>query len=243
MPVVQSPIPVASARPGIVVLAVLVWTSLACGGLGVDAEEVSAPAPVVAEPAVISPRFFYQPGPAGLETARFSRWKAGDRVFVASDGANLRSQPNTKGEVVTKLRLGEELEVLGEAGEPEVLIGRRNVWYRVRSRVGAEGYLFGAIVSPVRVPTFRGDEVEQVAVVSFSPTFGPRLRAWSPPDGPVSALDAEPPERYASGGTLSARAEGSRIVVSTCSEGSCRDVVFGFSGGQLAQLEPPPPPK
>lgn len=199
--------------------------------------------PAVPVPTVVSPRFFYLPGPTGVDTARYSKWDTGDTLYVGVDGANLRAEGSTKGEVVTKLRLGEELEILEPAGEPVVLIGRRNVWYHVRMRTGIEGYLFGAIISPVRVSVFKDDEVAHVGVVTFSPGFGPRVRAWAPPDGEIQSLDAEPPERYAAGGTLAARAEGATLVVSTCTDGSCQDVTFGWRNQELQQLDPPPPPK
>lgn len=223
-------------------MAACVWIVLGCAGL--DGASPDPPEEVeIAPRPVLSPRFFYLPGPAGVETARFSKWSPGDRLFVGVDGANLRADATTASEVVTKLRLAEEVEVMAAEGESTVLIGRRNTWYRIRTRVGAEGYLFGAILSPIRVSTFEGDDVAQVAVVTFSPTYGPRLRAWTPPDGAIQALDAEPPERYADGGTISARTEGSSIVVSTCSDADCQDITFGWRDGELTQLDPPPPPK
>ncbi len=190
-----------------------------------------------------SPRFFYTPGLSGVADATYSRWEAGERLFVGVDGTNLRAEPTVDSEVVTKLTLGTEVEVLGQASEPEEVVARRNVWYRIRARTGEEGHLFGALLSPLRVtmPSAGGEDL--VAVVTFSPDFGPRVRAWAPPEGTVYAVDARPPELFAGGGVLEAKPVPQGIEVELCDPASnrCNVAVLAVSGGEFVQLSPPLP--
>ena len=223
--------------------------SLACAGLPTEfqfpvAEPPPPPAEPVSEPAP-TPSFFYIPGSRGVADASYSAWKPGDRVFVAADATNLRSKPSIQGEVVDQLDLGVEVEILASAGDAVELIGRRNVWYQIRTRTGTEGFLFGAVLSPLRVALEApGRSEPYVAVVSFSPAFGPRVRLWDAPDGPVFALDARPPETFAGGGTLRAEATSEGILVTLCdpSSNKCHEAVLGMPGGELTQIRPSVPP-
>ncbi|MBX2803944.1 MAG: SH3 domain-containing protein [Myxococcales bacterium] len=224
--------------------------SLACAGmpefpdlaaLGNDA------APDAEEPptASVQPElaYFYFPGGAGVDNANFSRWSVGDALFVGVDDSNLRTAPSTKGDVIDKLRLGREVEILGEAGEPMVLTGRLNIWYRVRAKGGPEGYLYGSVLSPLRVPLFQpGSDTPQVAVVTFNQAFGPRVRWWHAPGGKVHERDAEPVEAY-TGGVMTAVAEpaasGEQLVISQCdpSSNQCVQARMALHGEELVQLE------
>ena len=48
--------------------------------------------------------------------------------------SRLRTEASTKGDIVGQQRLGLDAEVLEVASEPQVISGRRNVWYKVRMR-------------------------------------------------------------------------------------------------------------
>ena len=234
-------------KAGPAALAVAGLFVLACGGLELPlptAPPEPDPVEVVPEPEVEVPRFYYVRGAAGVEDASFSQWKPGDRLFIGVDATNLRGAPEVGDNIVEKLDLGVEVEVVEVASEPVVLIGRRNAWYKIRTRTGTEGYLFGSVLSPLRVALYDGGtDKPRVGVITFSQEFGPRLRAWAPPDGPVFALDALPVEVFATGGTLSADSTDDAVTVTLCDPATnrCSEGIFGYRGGELVQLSPPVP--
>lgn len=151
------------------------------------------------------PKLLYVPGEQGVDDARFTRWKAGDRLFVGVDGANLRASAPA-GEVLAELPLAAEVVVVAPVGEPTVVIGRRNVWYRVKAGE-REGVLFGSLLTPFgghaaevepgpESWVFR-DRPDWAAV--FSPDFLPRIRYRE--GGDVKEVDLQPTTRFR-GGTL-----------------------------------------
>ncbi|HHO51331.1 MAG TPA: SH3 domain-containing protein, partial [Deltaproteobacteria bacterium] len=162
-----------------------VVVSLACGGVPVAPPPVPvpvAPQPPPAPPAPVAPTFYYMPGTLGIDDASYAPWSPGDILYVGVHNSRLRSGPSTDTEIVDKLWLGIGVEILRAVGQPEVLTGRRNVWYQIRTTESQEtGYLFGALLSPLRVPLWRqGLDEPQITVVTFSPRFEPRVRLWLP---------------------------------------------------------------
>jgi hypothetical protein len=70
-------------------------------------------------------------------------------LYVTIDGWKLRSKPSLKGEVITKLKLNEEVFFLNKKSEKqeEISLGYEKVtdyWVKVRTKSGKEGWVFGA---------------------------------------------------------------------------------------------------
>ncbi|MEN0062870.1 MAG: SH3 domain-containing protein [Myxococcota bacterium] len=209
------------ARPLLVgMVGALFATSLACAGL--LPETPSLPEP---EPRVVEDKeeliYFYVPGDREVDDARFSEWEVGNRLYVGVHDVNLRESENTSSSVIRTLPLGMQVEIL-EAGPVQVLTQRRNQWYRVRTPLSVEGWVFGAVLSPVRVMLPGSQGGDAPAVITFNPDFGPRVRVRDPSAGEVGrewSLDVEPTSEFV-GGVLTATEEpvgnDSQLVIEQC---------------------------
>ena len=70
---------------------------------------------------------------------------------LAVNGLNMRSQPESKSRVVTKVPYGKQVEIL-EKTDNELQLGWvQDNWYKVRFR-GREGYIFGGYLSRLNAP-------------------------------------------------------------------------------------------
>ncbi len=236
---------------------------LACSG-GTESEVGSttpapdpapAPEPEVEPDAPLEDGYAYLPGPdGGAEGARFSRFSVGQAVFAGVDDANLRPEPGSK-ELVATLPLGSEVEIVASVGEPATVIGRRNLWYRIRAEVDdqpVQGVIFGSILTPYGGHEWlsEGDEQMRRWGVTFSPEGKPRLRVERF-DGEVATLDLEVTDRFA-GGSLEAEAGGfgdfeSQFTAQLCrldggEAPACSSGTARWDGdGALAQVTPKDP--
>ena len=70
---------------------------------------------------------------------------------LAVNGLNMRSQPESKSRVVTKVPYAKQVEIL-EKTDHELQLGWvQDNWYKVRFR-GREGYIFGGYLSELNAP-------------------------------------------------------------------------------------------
>ncbi len=198
--------------------------TLGCAGL------LPAETPTLPEPGPVPDDdmlYFYVPGEHDVEDAKFAEWKRGDELFIGVHDVNLRSEPDTSSVVLRTLPLGMKVSIL-DGGRTEVLTQRRNKWYRVRTPVQVEGWVFGAVLSPVRVMLQGAQGGEAPAVVTFSPEFAPRVRVRDPyrgESGKEWSLDVKPTDEFV-GGVLTASAEpvgnDKQLVVEQCDAASGR---------------------
>lgn len=203
---------------------VLFATSLACAGLIPEAPKLPEPAPEPVDDRDLM--YFYVPGDNETADARFAEWEQGDRLFIGVHDVNLREGGETDAGIIRTLPLGMEVQILS-VGDAEVLTQRRNRWYQVRTPLN-EGWVFGAVLSPVRVmlPGTHGGEAP--AVVTFSPNFGPRVRVRDPSfgeEGRTWSLDVAPTDEFV-GGVLTAAVEpvgnDQQLVVEQCDSATSR---------------------
>ncbi|MEZ4318759.1 MAG: SH3 domain-containing protein [Myxococcota bacterium] len=237
---------------------VLVLTAalvLACGGGGTEAPPQPEPPAPEPEKEPELDGFAYVPGPGGKAAgARFSRFAAGEAVYIGVDDANVRD-PSGADDVVATLPLGAKVTVVEALGEPVELIDRRNVWYRVRLEDGREGRIFGAILTPLggRAWLSERDEGDRGWGLTFSPEGMPRLRVDEEPGSSEAlTLDLAVTERF-QGGRLEASTEGfgdfeTHLQVSMCRldggeapECSSAVVRLGDDLTSLEQISPPDP--
>ncbi|MDB4678269.1 SH3 domain-containing protein [bacterium] len=61
---------------------------------------------------------------------------------LAVNGLNMRSQPESKSRVVTKVPYGKQVEIIEKTDNELELGWVKDHWYKVRFR-GREGYIFG----------------------------------------------------------------------------------------------------
>lgn len=233
------------ARPRWALICAGVLISLACGGMTAPPP---APAPVPAPPppeppTPVAPTFYYMPGALGVDDAGYAPWSPGDVLYVGVHNSRLRSAPTVDSEIVDKLWLGIGVEILEAVGQPEVLTKRRNVWYKIRTTESKQtGYLFGALLSPLRVPLWRqGSDEPQITVVTFNPDFEPRIRLWLPKSDRKYARDLSLTTQFV-GGILTARSEPGgateQLVVTLC-DPQTKDCVEGrvrLDGDELVEL-------
>lgn len=70
---------------------------------------------------------------------------------LAVNGLNMRSQPESKSRVVTKVPYGKQVEII-EKTDNELQLGWvKDNWYKIRFR-GREGYIFGGYLSKLNAP-------------------------------------------------------------------------------------------
>ncbi len=70
-------------------------------------------------------------------------------LYVTIDGWKVRSKPSLKSEIITKLKLNEEVIFLNKKSEKqeEISLGYEKVtdyWVKIRTKTGKEGWVFGA---------------------------------------------------------------------------------------------------
>jgi uncharacterized protein YgiM (DUF1202 family) len=70
---------------------------------------------------------------------------------LAVNGLNMRSQPESKSRVVTKVPYGKQVEILEKTDNQLQLGWVQDKWYKVRFR-GREGYIFGGYLSKLNAP-------------------------------------------------------------------------------------------
>ena len=119
------------------------------------------------------------------------------------DDANLRAPDDT---VVATLRLGSSVTILAPSGAPVEAIGRRNIWYEVRTESGEEGRLFGGLLTPFGGITALVHDEEDMRgwAVTFSPEGLPRLRIdMAEGSDEATSMDVAVTERF-KGGRLEA---------------------------------------
>ncbi|MEM6927444.1 MAG: SH3 domain-containing protein, partial [Myxococcota bacterium] len=199
--------------------------SLGCAGLfPSEPPTLPEPAPVAADDDML---YFYVPGDHDVEDAKFSEWKNNDKLYIGVHDVNLRASSDTSSEVLRELPLGMQVTIL-EKGDTEILTQRRNRWYRVRTPVQQQGWVFGAVLSPVRVMLQGAQEGDAPAVVTFNPDFAPRVRVRDPNRGEAGkewSLDVKPTDEFV-GGVLDATAEpignDVQLVVEQCDAASGR---------------------
>ena len=78
------------------------------------------------------------------------------KLFVTIDGLKVRKEPNLKSEVVTRLKLDEQIFFLNKKSEKpeEINLGYEKVtdyWVKIRTKSGKEGWVFGAGVHYYRM--------------------------------------------------------------------------------------------
>ena len=91
--------------------------------------EVVKPEPIKEEPVS-------QPAPEKAESASATITSPSQMVSVVASVVNIRSGPGMKNKVVTKVKKGDELELLGETGS----------WLNVRLSNGVEGWIYKTLV-------------------------------------------------------------------------------------------------
>lgn len=244
-------------RPSCAPLAVLVGALLACGFPRSEPAEPEPNEPGPSEPSEPAGApdeplegYAYVPGPSGVDDARFSHPAPGDTIFVGVDEANLRSAPSAEADVVTTLALAAEVTVVA-VGPEAVLIGRRNAWCEVRTSDGQQGWLFGAILTPLAGSSYfrASDEASRPWAVTFSPDFTPRLRVGTGAD--ATSVDLVPTERFR-GGRLQAQSTPhgdyeEEVQVAQCrldggEQPACSTAVARLGpDGRFAQVTPPDP--
>lgn len=90
------------------------------------------------------------PAPAPANTPTYSK------LFVTINGLKVRKEPNLKSEVVTRLKLDEQIFFLNKKSEKpeEINLGYETVtdyWVKIRTKSGKEGWVFGAGVHYYRM--------------------------------------------------------------------------------------------
>jgi hypothetical protein len=130
----------------------------------------------------------------------FSSWKAGEKLFIAVDDANVRAGPAMDAAASAKLPIGTAVEILEAGAAPVKVDDRYNRWYRVRSTSpAAEGFVFGSVLTPFALT--------DGATVTAMFTTGPfvRVRLHDPKSKKTTAVDLAPlPFNGTTGGTLEA---------------------------------------
>ena len=118
-------------------------------------------------------------------SAVFTEWEPGDLLYIGSDNANLRPTPDTEHNAVAAMVLGEAVMILERVGQPVVLSGHRNHWYRVR--VGGEGgslegYVFGSLLTPIcTAADLDGySSHKEITALTFSTDFKPQVHVRDP---------------------------------------------------------------
>lgn len=71
----------------------------------------------------------------------------GVEFFVDADRLNLRSKPNLDGKIITVLIKGDRVTFLEKSSYKDEIEGIEDYWYRVRTEVGDEGWLFAGYLS------------------------------------------------------------------------------------------------
>jgi tetratricopeptide (TPR) repeat protein len=70
-----------------------------------------------------------------------------DTFFVKADRLNLRSKPDLNGKVITVLIKGDELILLEKSSDRVEIDGISDYWYRVKTEVGDEGWVFAGYLT------------------------------------------------------------------------------------------------
>ncbi len=90
----------------------------------------------VVKPEPIKEGSVSQPAPEKAESAPATVTPPPQMVSVVASVVNIRSGPGMKNKVVTKVKKGDELELLGESGP----------WLNVKLSNGMEGWVYKALV-------------------------------------------------------------------------------------------------
>lgn len=220
--------------PRLVPSLIVVWSLLACGG-GLSAPDADEPAPEAEAPRQAPTTLTYKALPGSdvaPQDATFTAWEPGDQLVVGIDNANLRASASTEAEVVGVMPIGSVVTIEEVASDTLTLVKRRNRWYRVQTRGGRSGYLFGSLLIPTLIrEDLDGDGGTELLSVTFSPDFRPRIRVAEPSfastDDRVVALDLPMGTPGVRGGEVRVEVlEGQQtpwrlLHVSVCDAGSC----------------------
>ena len=101
---------------------------------------------------------------------------------LAVNGLNMRSQPDSKARVVTKVLYGKRIEVMQKTKVELQLGWIKDNWYQVKYR-GREGYIFGGYLNELPAPTgiegtkLIADLLPIYCTTAFKPSGAPILTA------------------------------------------------------------------
>jgi len=59
---------------------------------------------------------------------------------------NIRSQPNTSSTIIGRLQLNDEIEIIENTGNPQIIEGVLQNWYKILFN-NTEGYIWGGYIS------------------------------------------------------------------------------------------------
>lgn len=104
---------------------------------------------------------------------------------LAVNGLNMRSQPDSKARIVTKVMYGKRVEVM-EKTKTELQLGWiKDNWIKVKYR-GREGYIFGGYLSELAAPTGLS---ETKLLADLLPTYC--ANAFKPKGAPILTKEVE----------------------------------------------------
>ena len=104
---------------------------------------------------------------------------------LAVNGLNMRSQPDSKARVITKVLYGKRVEVMQKTKAELQLGWIKDNWYQVKYR-GREGYIFGGYLNELPAPT--GIE-ETKLIADLLPTYC--TTAFKPAGAPILTTEVE----------------------------------------------------
>ncbi|MFB9051595.1 SH3 domain-containing protein [Formosa undariae] len=96
--------------------------------------------------------FIFQTG-YSQDTKYFSdnyEFENGEIAFMFGDDVKLRDQPNTESDVLTLLKIGEQIEILEKSDLTMMFDGIESPWYKVKTK-DKEGFVLGSLISLDRV--------------------------------------------------------------------------------------------
>ncbi|MDW5290873.1 SH3 domain-containing protein [Formosa sp. PL04] len=74
----------------------------------------------------------------------------GEIAFMFGNDVKLREQPNTESDVLSLLRIGEQIEILEKSDATMEFDGMESPWYKIKTK-DKEGYVLGSLISLDRV--------------------------------------------------------------------------------------------
>lgn len=78
----------------------------------------------------------------------------GEYYYLLADAVNLRTQPDTKSDLVCKIPIGTEIKILEKSTETLLLNGIRAPWYKIafyESGMAKSGYIWGGFIALLQV--------------------------------------------------------------------------------------------
>ena len=144
----------------------------------------AAPAQQPAEPAVAQPTSVEPPASAAPAPAPALTFEAKNATLYATNGGQVRAEPDPKAALVTRLKTNTEVKATGRSSDGK--------WWRVEV-AGQSGYMHRSVISETPVAVTQKKKPTEQAAAAAEPT-GPdeelcKLSSQASPNGRVSACE------------------------------------------------------